>query len=136
LSNSPNSTLTLRKPNCLPDRQAFLRFSPTSISATTKLRWSAPCGFRAKFTAETVESLRYDKAIRDEMEWAYTHMGESVYTELKKHKDKVEKHLANNEIKLSPANKTKLLSQEHWNAQLQLMQAAETTGKALWRPAV
>lgn len=117
--------------------QLYIDFKETDISKIfpneyfgyNKITVERPLRLSCKFTAEAVESLRYDKAIRDEMEWAYTHIGESGYTELKKHKDKIEKHLASNEIKLSPANKTKLLSQEHWNAQLQLMQAAEKLAK-------
>jgi predicted GIY-YIG superfamily endonuclease len=117
--------------------QLYIDFKETDISKIfpneyfgyNKITVERPLRLSCKFTAEAMESLRYEKAIRDEMEWAYTHMGESVYTELKKHKDKIEKHLANNEIKLSPANKTKLLSQEHWNAQLELMQAAEQLAK-------
>lgn len=102
---------------------------PNEYFGYNKITVERPLRLSCKFTTEAVESLRYDKAIREEMEWAYSHFGESVYTELKKHKDKIEKHLTGNEIKLSPANKTKLLSQEHWNAQLKLMQAAEKLAK-------
>ncbi|MDO9154959.1 MAG: hypothetical protein Q7U47_14830, partial [Paludibacter sp.] len=38
---------------------------------------------------------------------------------------KIEAHLSKNEVKLKPADKTKLLSAEHWKKQLELMQAAQ-----------
>ncbi|HRK27195.1 MAG TPA: class I SAM-dependent DNA methyltransferase [Chitinophagales bacterium] len=113
--------------------QLYIDFKETDISKIFpneyfgyhKITVERPLRLSCQFTPHALQSLRYDKAISNEMEWAYTHLGESVYSEIKKHKDKIEKHLANNEIKLSPANKTKLLSQEHWNTQLQLMQAAQ-----------
>jgi type I restriction enzyme M protein len=45
--------------------------------------------------------------------------------DIKKYKDKIEAHLNKNEVKLKPADKTKLLSAEYWKSQLDLMQAAQ-----------
>jgi type I restriction enzyme M protein len=59
------------------------------------------------------------------MEWAYTHFGDDLYQDIKKYKDKIEAHLNKNEVKLKPADKTKLLSAEYWKSQLDLMQTAQ-----------
>ncbi len=48
-----------------------------------------------------------------------------MYKDIKKYKDKIEAYLSKNEIKLKPADKTKLLSAEHWKKQLALMKATQ-----------
>lgn len=59
------------------------------------------------------------------MEWAYTHFGDDIYEDIKKYKDLIETHLNKNEVKLKPADKTKLLSAGHWKSQLAFMQTAQ-----------
>jgi len=59
------------------------------------------------------------------MEWIYNHFGEDLYKDIKKYKDKIEAYLSKNEVKLKPAEKSKLLSADHWKNQLALMQAAQ-----------
>jgi len=88
-----------------------------------------PLRLSSKFTTEAVKGLRYDKSIKDEMNWAYENFGEALYIDLKKHKDKIEKYLTSNDIKLSPAAKTKLFSQDNWRELLTVMQAAEKLAK-------
>jgi type I restriction enzyme M protein len=102
---------------------------PNEYFGYNKITVERPLRLSSKFTKEAIEALRYNKTIRDEMEWAYSHFGNSLYSELKKHRDKIEKHLNSNEIKLSPSNKKILLSQELWNEQLKIMQAAEKLAK-------
>ena len=67
--------------------------------------------------------------IKDEMMWAYTHFGEDIYKDLKKFRLQIERHLNTNEVKLSSTNKNKLLSQEFWKEQLNIMTCAETLAK-------
>ena len=98
---------------------------PNEYFGYNKITVERPLRLSAKFTAEAIATLRFDKSIAEEMEWAYTHFGDDLYKEIKKHKDKIEAHLNKNEVKLKPADKTKLLSAEHWKSQLALMQAAQ-----------
>ena len=90
-----------------------------------KITVERPLRLSAKFTAEAIASLRFDKSIAEEMEWAYTHFGDDLYKDIKKCKDKIEAHLNKKEVKLKPADKTKLLSAEHWKSLLTLMQTAQ-----------
>lgn len=117
--------------------QIYTDFNPTDIS---KIFPNAYFGYNritverslrlsSKFTIDAIADLRYDKSIKDEMEWAYSHFGDALYKDLKKHKDKIEKHLTSNDIKLSPANKSKLFSQENWKEQLSILYAAEKLAK-------
>lgn len=98
---------------------------PNEYFGYNKITVERPLRLSAKFTAEAIASLRYDKNLQEEMEWAYTHFGDALYKEIKKYRDKIEAHLNKNEEKLKPADKNKLLSAEHWNNQLTLMQSAQ-----------
>jgi type I restriction enzyme M protein len=84
-----------------------------------------PLRLSAQFTSEAIASLRFDKKISEEMEWVYTHCGEDVYLDLKKHKEKIEAYLAKNEIKLKPADKKHLFDVEFWKESQTLMQQAQ-----------
>lgn len=90
-----------------------------------KITVERPLRLSAQFIPEAIVTLRFDKSIAEEMEWAYTHFGDDLYKNIKKYKDKIEAYLSKNEVKLKPADKTKLLSAEHWKNQLALMQAAQ-----------
>jgi len=98
---------------------------PNEFFGYNKITVERPLRLTAQFTAEAIASLRYDKCIAEEMAWAYTHFGDDLYKDIKKDKDRIEAHLNKNEIKLKPADKTKLLSAEHWKNQLNLMQWAQ-----------
>jgi len=98
---------------------------PNEYFGYNKITVERPLRLSARFTPEAIASLRYDKSIAAEMEWAYTHFGDDLYKDIKKYKDKIEAHLNKNEVKLKPADKTKLLSAEYWKNQLNLMQATQ-----------
>ncbi|MDO9154370.1 MAG: class I SAM-dependent DNA methyltransferase, partial [Paludibacter sp.] len=98
---------------------------PNEYFGYNKITVERPLRLSAQFTPEAIATLRFDKSIAEEMEWAFTHFGDDLYKDIKKYKDKIEAHLSKNEVKLKPADKTKLLSAEHWKKQLELMQAAQ-----------
>ncbi|MCX8483300.1 MAG: class I SAM-dependent DNA methyltransferase, partial [Crocinitomicaceae bacterium] len=98
---------------------------PNDYFGYNKITVERPLRLSAKFTPEAIATLRFDKSISEEMEWAHAHFGDDLYKDIKKFKDKIETHLNKNEIKLKPADKTKLLSVDHWKSQLSLMQAAQ-----------
>lgn len=120
----------------------YMDFEPSDISKIydneyfgyNKITVERPLRLSTQFTAEAIETLRYDKNLQDEMEWCYNHFGDEIYDILdsinqksKKniHADFIEAHFAKNEIKLKPADKNKLLSAEHWQSQLTLMKTAQ-----------
>ncbi len=80
---------------------------------------------KAGFTTETITSLRFDKSLREEMEWAYAELGDELYVDILKHKARIETHLNKNDSKIKPADKNNLLSVDYWKNQLKLMQAAQ-----------
>ncbi len=89
-----------------------------------KITIERPLRLSSQFTPESIATLRFDKSIQKEMEWAYTHFGEELYTDIKKHKEKIEAYLNKNEVKLKSSDKINLLNQEYWINQLVLMQSA------------
>ncbi len=104
---------------------------PNEYFGYHKITVERPLRLSARFTEEAIASLRYDKSIRDEMEWAYEQFGDDLYGDVKKYRDKIEAYLDKNEIKLVTAAKNKLLSLEHWQGQLKLMQAAQALADEL-----
>ena len=104
---------------------------PNEYFGYNKITVERPLRLSAQFTTEAIASLRFDKSIQEEMEWTYTHFGDDLYKDIKKYKDKIEAHLNKNEVKLKPADKTKLLSVEYWKNQLALMQAAQKIAEKL-----
>jgi type I restriction enzyme M protein len=98
---------------------------PNEYFGYNKITVERPLRLSAQFTPEAIGTLRFDKSIAEEMEWAYTHFGDDFYKDIKKFKDKIEAHLNKNEVKLKSADKAKLLSAEHWKNQLTLMQTAQ-----------
>jgi type I restriction enzyme M protein len=98
---------------------------PNEYFGYNKITVERPLRLSAQFAAEPIATLRFDKSIAGEMEWAYTHFGDDLYKNIRKYKDKIEAHLNKNEVKLKPADKNKLLSADHWKSQLTLMQMTQ-----------
>jgi type I restriction enzyme M protein len=98
---------------------------PNEYFGYNKITVERPLRISAKFTTDAIATLRFDKSLTEEMEWAYTHFGDDLYKDIKKYKDKIEAHLSKNEVKLKPTDKSKLLSTEHWKSQLTLMHTAQ-----------
>lgn len=104
---------------------------PNEYFGYNKITVERPLRLSAKFTPAAIASLRFEKSIADEMEWCYTQFGDDLYKDIKKYKEKIETHFNKNEVKLKPADKTKLLSSEHWKKQLELIQAAQKIANKL-----
>lgn len=117
----------------------YLEFNESDISKIypneyfgyNKITVERPLRLSAQFTKEAFETLRFDKNLRDEMEWIYSHFADDVYKDIKKHKERIEAHLSKNDIKLKTDEKNKLLNIEHWQKQLELMKKAQKIAEKL-----
>lgn len=117
----------------------YMDFKPTDISKIypneyfgyNKITVERPLRLSSQFTSEAIATLRFDKSIREEMEWAYAEFGDELYTDILKHKAKIEVHLNKNESKLKPNDKTNLLNVDYWKNQLKLIQAAQKVADKL-----
>jgi type I restriction enzyme M protein len=86
-----------------------------------------PKRLKAQFTTERIETLRYDKALSDPMQYAFETFGELVYTNIREHQKELLDWCEKQELNLSSANKTKLTKPETWKKHLGLV----TNAKAL-----
>jgi len=94
---------------------------------------------RAQFSAERLESLRFDKSLREPMEQLWAEHGEAVYTPgfLKSQAKAIQAWCDECEIALNTKQRAKLIDTESWVAQrdlinvgMQLMQAVGTEESA------
>ncbi len=79
-----------------------------------KVTIERPKRLKAQFTAERMESLRYDKYLEEPMKYAYQTFGESVYEDISAHAEELLEWCDQNDLNLSSANKNKLTKKETW----------------------
>jgi len=96
-----------------------------------KVTIERPKRLKAQFTAEKIEQLRYDKQLKEPMQWSYNEFGDEVYTKLKDHEKEILSWCEQNDLNLSNKNRKKLLSSKIWNKQKELLELAETLYKAI-----
>ena len=91
-----------------------------------KVNIERPDRRKAQFTADRIEPLRFDKSLREPMEWIYSEWGEAVYEEntLKEHEKAILKWCEDNELNLNAKNRKKLLSLDSWQKGKNLVQVA------------
>ena len=89
-----------------------------------KVNIERPKRLKAQFTAEAVESLRFDKSLKDIMSWAYKEFGEKLYSDLSSLENQILSYCEDNEIDLTSKNKKALLNPQTWEKQLNLMNIA------------
>ncbi|ALP53306.1 DNA methylase [Candidatus Tenderia electrophaga] len=98
-----------------------------------KVNIERPDRRKAQFTAERIAPLRFDKALREPMQWAYGQYGDAIYEKatLKQHEKAILAWCEENEISLNAKNRKKLLSVDTWQKQLNLVEAATTLMQAI-----
>lgn len=98
-----------------------------------KVNIERPDRRKAKFTAESIEILRFDKSLKEPMEWAYSKWGGNLYKPdiLKQHEKEIVKWCEENDISLSSKNKTKLLKLDTWKKQEALIETARLLMKEI-----
>jgi type I restriction enzyme M protein len=89
-----------------------------------KVTIERPKRLKAQFSAERIETMRFDKAIQEPMEYAYATFGQSVYADIRKHEKELLDWCEKNDINLTAANKKKLVDQETWNRGARLINVA------------
>lgn len=80
----------------------------------------------AQFSRERIESLRFDKALRDPMEWMYQQWGDAIYQPgtLKAQEKDILKWCEEQEINLNTKQRKKLLSPDTWKKHATLVKVA------------
>ncbi len=110
----------------------YLDFKETDISKIypneyfgyNKITVERPLRLSVQFSDEAIESLRFNNAIREEMQWVYEKFGDAVYSNLFELKAEIEKYLHKNDIKLTARNRKNVLSQKFWQEQQEIKNTA------------
>ncbi|AVR47049.1 DNA methylase [Christiangramia fulva] len=96
-----------------------------------KVTIERPKRLKAQFTAEKIAELRYDKQLKEPMQWAWETFGEEVYTRLKEHEKEILAYAEENDLNLSSKNRKKLLSPKTWKKQKEIFEMAEKLHQAI-----
>lgn len=96
-----------------------------------KVNIERPKRLKAQFTEEKIETLRFDKAIKEPMQWAYETYGELIYSKLDEYEKEILDWCEKNEINISVANKKKLLKPATWQKHQFLVLEATALMKAI-----
>lgn len=89
-----------------------------------KVTIERPKRLKAQFTPERIETLRFDKSLREPMEWAYERFGEEVYTHISRHEKVILDWCEKQELNLNAKQAKSLVSPETWKKQLALIETA------------
>ena len=91
-----------------------------------KVTIERPKRLKAQFTAERIAELRYDKAIKEAMVYAYETYGDAIYNDIEQHKKEILEWCEKNELNLTAANQKKLVAKTTWDKHATLLQLATT----------
>ncbi len=88
---------------------------------------------KAQFSAERIETLRFDKALREPMQWIYQQWGEVVYQDatLAQHEKAILAWCEEQGLELNTKQRKKLLSLETWAKQSLLVTVANYLMQAI-----
>ena len=89
-----------------------------------KVTIERPKRLKAQFTSERIAELRFDKNLREPMQWAYERFGNDVYANLAKHEKVILDWAEKQELNLNAKQSKALVNPETWQKQLDLIQTA------------
>lgn len=89
-----------------------------------KVTIERPKRLKAQFTEERIAALRFDKGLREPMEWAWSQYGDKVYSELKKHEKEIIGWCEKQELNLNTKQAKALTGSALWEKQKSLFETA------------
>ncbi len=90
-----------------------------------KVTIERPKRLKAQFSREKIESLRFDKSLKEPMQWAYETYGDKVYTHLEAYENEIMQWCEENEFELTKQKRKSLLSSQLWKKHQIIFQTAE-----------
>jgi type I restriction enzyme M protein len=96
-----------------------------------KVTIERPKRLKAQFTKERIAELRFDKTLREPMEWAYAEFGEELYTNISMHEKAITDWAEKQELNLNAKQLKTLVAATTWQRQLDLMNAATELMEAI-----
>lgn len=89
-----------------------------------KVTIDRPKRLMAQFTEERIAQLRFDKTLKEPMQWAFVAFGNKVYTDLKKLEKDILEWCEQNEIDLNTKKRNELISPKTWEKQKSILDTA------------
>lgn len=96
-----------------------------------KVTIERPKRLKAQFTPDRIAELRFDKSLKEPMEWAWAEFGEELYSNLKAHEKTLLDWCEKNDLNLNAKKAKSLVDPETWAKQLHLLKTAEKLMKAI-----
>ena len=89
-----------------------------------KVTVERPKRLKAQFTPERIAELRFDRTLREPMEWAYQAFGEEVYTDLGRHEKGIREWCEKQGLNLNAKQLKALVSPDTWQKGKELLGTA------------
>lgn len=89
-----------------------------------KVTIERPKRLKAQFTAKRIADLRFDKSLKDAMQWVYNQYGEQVYGDLKPLKKEIIDGLEKEGFELNKKQEETLLKKDTWTKQATILETA------------
>lgn len=89
-----------------------------------KVTIERPKRLKSAFSAERIAELRFDKSLREPMEWAWQEYGDEVYSHLAKHEKDILDWCEHQELNLSTKQAKALTNPATWTKQKELLDIA------------
>lgn len=96
-----------------------------------KVTIDRPARLKAQFSAERIADLRFDKTLKEPMQWAYKTYGEKVYTDLKSIEKELLEWCEKNDLDLNAKKRKALTSAATWKKQKEILEAAQELMEAI-----
>ena len=94
-----------------------------------KVTIDRPLRLKAAFTPERIETLRYDKSLKEPMQWAYKTFGKPVYQDISPYAKDIIEWCEVNGIELNAKKRKELQNSNFWQKHQKLYETAETLMK-------
>ena len=83
-----------------------------------------PARLKAQFTEERIADLRFEKSLKEPMQWAFETFGEKVYTDLKSLEKEILEWCEKSDLDLNAKKRKELTSKDTWKKQKDLLDTA------------
>lgn len=83
-----------------------------------------PARLKAQFSAERIAELRFEKSLKEPMQWAYETFGERIYTDIKSLEKEIIDWCEKSGLDLNTKKRKELTSKETWKKQQDLLETA------------
>ena len=90
-----------------------------------KVNIERPKRLKSQFTEEKIETLRYDKALLEPMQWAYGEFSDVLYSDVAKHAKEILEWCEKQELNLKAKQKKNLTDQAFWNKHKLLVESGK-----------